>query len=283
VIPQAAWTGSEFVVWGGWGEPIAAAYDPTADHWRDLPSGPLDARAGQAVVAWSDRVAVVGGQTQDLESPMARYGGAVLDPVTGEWTQLPDLPSPAVFVEPGPVVAVEADGRLFVVSMVVGEAYVLDPDGAAWRNLGAAGFGYLQPLGVAGGRWLFLGRTLEGRAVAVALDLTSERWARAAAPPSDSASYYGSGTGDAVLAVSQRFEDELAPPVMLSWSVDRRVDRARSTTAGTPLGCRSLVDRQRADHVGWNHVRDGRTQLRRWRRIPPVTIGPTHRRPIPGR
>ena len=23
-IPQGAWTGSEFVVWGGWGDPIAA-------------------------------------------------------------------------------------------------------------------------------------------------------------------------------------------------------------------------------------------------------------------
>ena len=66
LIPQGAWTGSEFVVWGGWGDPIAAAYDPTTDRWRDLPPGPLEPRAGQAVVAWADRVAVVGGQTQDL-------------------------------------------------------------------------------------------------------------------------------------------------------------------------------------------------------------------------
>jgi hypothetical protein len=126
--------------------------------------------------------------------------------------------------------------------MVVGEAYVLDPDGAAWRNLGAAGSGYLQPLGVAGGRWLFLGRTLEGRAVAVALDLTSEKWARAAAPPSDSASYYGAGADDAVLAVTQRLEDELAPPVMLSWDP--------STDAWTELATPPLARRWGAA-VSW--------------------------------
>ncbi len=37
VIPVGVWTGSELVVWGGWGSPIAAAYDPVTDRWRDLP------------------------------------------------------------------------------------------------------------------------------------------------------------------------------------------------------------------------------------------------------
>ena len=70
-----------------------------------------------------------------------------------------------------------------------------------WRNLGSAGFGNLQPLGVAGGRWLFEGRTFEGGAVAAALDLTSEQWAGAAAPLTVSTSYDSAGADDTVLAV----------------------------------------------------------------------------------
>ncbi|HEX4980176.1 MAG TPA: hypothetical protein VFV63_00675, partial [Ilumatobacteraceae bacterium] len=121
-IPQGAWTGSELVVWGGWGDPIAAAYDPATDRWRDLPPGPLDARQSQAVVAWGDRIAVLGGQTPSGPGPPEpRLDGALLDPATGEWTPLPDLPpaSDPTMMASGLVAATEADGRLFVVSRVV--------------------------------------------------------------------------------------------------------------------------------------------------------------------
>ena len=220
VIPQGVWTGSELVVWGGWGDPIAAAYDPATDTWRDLPPGPLSAREAHAVAVWDGRVAVLGGREPlgpgELE---ARLDGAVLDPATGQWTSLPDLPPGDPFMAPGLVAATTADGRLFVVRLVTADAYVLEPDGAQWRSLGSAEVDrFLEPVGVAGGRWLFGTNGGEGGAtVAAVLDLRTEQWSLTSPPPGITTGYLSAGTDDTVLVMAARWAHDSAPPSTLSW------------------------------------------------------------------
>lgn len=221
VIPQGVWTGTELVVWGGWGLPIAAAYDPVTDSWRDLPPGPLADREQHAVVAWDGRVAVLGGrQPLGPGALQPRLDGAVLDPRTGEWSSLPELPAGDPMMAPGLVSATVADGRLFVVALVTADAYVLDPDGTQWRNLGAADVdGFLNPVGVAAGRWLFAtsGGPDRPTNVAAVLDLTSGQWTRTADPPIVTSGYLSAGAGDRVLAMAGRWTNDTSAPAAVSW------------------------------------------------------------------
>ena len=221
VIPQGVWTGTELVVWGGWGLPIAAAYDPVSDSWRDLPPGPLADREQHAVVAWDGRVAVLGGrQPLGPGELQPRLDGAVLDPRTGEWSSLPELPAGDPMMAPGLVSATVANGRLFVVARVTADAYVLDPDGTQWRNLGAADVdGFLNPVGVAAGRWLFAtsGGPDRPTTVAAVLDLTSGQWTRTADPPIVTSGYLSAGAGDRVLAMAGRWTNDTSAPAAVSW------------------------------------------------------------------
>jgi hypothetical protein len=221
VIPEGVWTGSELVVWGGWGSPIAAAYDPVTDRWRDLPPGPLADRQGQAVVVWDGRVAVLGGpQPLGPGELDPRLDGALLDPSTGEWSSLPDLPAGDPMMAPGLVSATVADGRLFVVARVSADAYVLDPGATEWRNLGAAEIdGFLDPVGVAAGRWLFATTGSPDRPItsAAVLDLTSGQWTGTADPPVVTSGYLSAGGGDRVLAVAAQWAHDTSPPSAMSW------------------------------------------------------------------
>ena len=221
LIPKGAWTGTELVVWGGWGDPIAAAYDPISNGWRDLPTGPLDAREGHVVVAWGDQVAVLGGQTPFGFAPgpsEPRLDGGLLDPATGTWTPLPDLPSGDP-MRAGVVTATVADGRLFVVKLETANAYVLDPGSTAWLDLGSPGVdGYLDPVGVADSQWLFAGGQPPGPdTVAAVLDLTSGQWHEAAAPTGFTMGYLSASAEDMVLAMAARWAHEPDPPLALSW------------------------------------------------------------------
>ena len=243
VIPEGVWTGSELVVWGGWGSPIAAAYDPVTDRWRDLPPGPLADRQGQAMVVWDGRVGVLGGQTPfGPDEPEQRLDGALLDPATGEWSPLPDLPADDPMMAPGLVSATVADGRLFVVARGSGwnrnvgsvpstaDAYVLDPGATEWRSLGAAETdGSLDPVGVAAGRWLFATNGWERPTTsAAALDLTTGQWTGTADPPVVAAGYLSAGADDRVLAMAGQVAHDTSPPSAMSW------DPATDTWAELP-------------------------------------------------
>jgi hypothetical protein len=240
VIPAGVWAGSELVVWGGWGSPMAAAYDPVTDRWRDLPPGPLADRQGQAMVVWDGRVGVLGGQQPfgDYESEQ-RLDGALLDPSTGEWSSLPDLPADDPMMAPGLVSATVADGRLFVVARATcaecgytstADAYVLDPGATEWRSLGAAEIdGFLDPVGVAAGRWLFATNGWERPTTSAAvLDLTSGQWTGTADPPVVAAGYLSAGADDRVLAMAGQVAHNTSPPSAMSW------DPATDTWAELP-------------------------------------------------
>ena len=98
IDPEAAWTGTEMVIWGGrspssGGESPkdGAAYDPATDTWRRLAVGPFDGwDAGVGSVWTGDELIVIGLEPDPPASerkPMAAY-----DPATDEWRQLADVP-----------------------------------------------------------------------------------------------------------------------------------------------------------------------------------------------
>jgi hypothetical protein len=87
-LPQAAWTGTELVVWSG-AEPEpadGAAYDPAADRWRRIATSPLAARTG-ATVQWTGREVVVWGGDSGSQGIFA--DGAAYDPSRDAWRPLP--------------------------------------------------------------------------------------------------------------------------------------------------------------------------------------------------
>jgi hypothetical protein len=93
----SAWTGREVLVWGracrltpgpspgrSRYATAGAAYDPAADTWRMLPTGPIEA-GSLATSVWT------GGELVVL-NPVSPTG--VFDPARGRWRTLPPLPRP---------------------------------------------------------------------------------------------------------------------------------------------------------------------------------------------
>jgi hypothetical protein len=102
----AVWTGKQILVWGGGSgtqcedlRSDGAAYDPAGNSWSTLPTGPLSGRSGMAAV-WTGRdVFIWGGYDDDsLGSFHAAADGALYNPTTHQWRQLPPSPlSPRVY------------------------------------------------------------------------------------------------------------------------------------------------------------------------------------------
>jgi hypothetical protein len=86
-FPTVAWTGTEFIVWGGvvgnTGLTDGALYDPATDTWRPM-ADRADVRAGGAAVWIESGLAVA-----------TRRSAAIYDPGSGTWTLLPEIPMPA--------------------------------------------------------------------------------------------------------------------------------------------------------------------------------------------
>jgi hypothetical protein len=121
---------------------------------------------------------------------------------------------------PGLISATVTDGRVFVVARVTADAYVLDAGATQWRGLGAADIeAFIDPVGLAGGRWLFAttGSPDRPTTAAAALDLTTGQWTGTADPPVVATSYLGAGADDRVLAMAGRWADETSAPSAMSW------------------------------------------------------------------
>ncbi len=141
----SAWTGREVLVWGeacrlspspSRGQPRhhlgAAAYDPAADRWRVLPTGPVT--GGQAVLSvWT-------GTEWILADPVGP--AAAFDPATDGWRTLPPVPRPSASITG------QWTGReVLVLGIEIAEqgpstgassrhwAAALDPATGAWRDL----------------------------------------------------------------------------------------------------------------------------------------------------
>jgi hypothetical protein len=80
-FPAVAWTGTEFIVWGGvvgnTGLTDGALYDPATDTWRPM-AEPTDVRPGAAATWTGTRLVAV-----------SERSAAAYDPATDTWEQLP--------------------------------------------------------------------------------------------------------------------------------------------------------------------------------------------------
>jgi hypothetical protein len=88
---SVVWTGSEVVVWGGWGDEMGkrrygdgAAYDPASKRWRRIADAALTPRRNHVAVWTGSEMLIVGGEGQ--------ADGAAYDPARDTWRQLPAAP-----------------------------------------------------------------------------------------------------------------------------------------------------------------------------------------------
>lgn len=143
VLPAAAWTGEELLVWGGAAHSGSvqgffddgAAYDPASRTWRALPPAPIDARMPYSV--WTGNELVVWGS---LWRDARRVDGAAYDPQTDTWRTIEDAPielTDATAVWTGKemiVVGAALHGGNFAESeTAIGAAY--DPSSDTWRRI----------------------------------------------------------------------------------------------------------------------------------------------------
>jgi hypothetical protein len=146
-LMASAWTGSEFLVWGGWsgtyGYEFAeaflgdgAAYDPVSDSWRTLPPAPIEARAPLSV--WTGREMLVWGTALRVED--RPRDGAAYDPTTDSWRLIAEAPieltdATAVWTGTEMIVfgAALHGGNVPETPMAIGAAY--DPASDIWREL----------------------------------------------------------------------------------------------------------------------------------------------------
>ncbi|HEX6232355.1 MAG TPA: hypothetical protein VFZ63_04445 [Jiangellaceae bacterium] len=151
VRTHAAWSGQEMLVWSGI-EPgdetdevfdvfdDGAAYDPTADSWRELPAAPISGRASAAAVWAGDRLVVWGGFSGPHE---ALDDGAAYLPDKDAWMELPPAPitgrGDATAVWTGREVLIvggaERAGRQGRVSGLQRDGAAYDPQANQWRVL----------------------------------------------------------------------------------------------------------------------------------------------------
>jgi hypothetical protein len=104
-----AWTGREFVIWGGQnavtldkGLPTqmtdGAAYDPATRRWRKIAGAPIEGRT-DPIVHWTGKEVLVWGGNG---SGGDRFDGAAYDPGTGRWRSI---------ASPSPDIRFSASGR----------------------------------------------------------------------------------------------------------------------------------------------------------------------------
>jgi galactose oxidase-like protein len=96
----AVWTGQQMLVWGGGSgsqseelRSDGAAYDPATNRWSTLPAGPLAGRTEMASVWTGQDMFIWGGYDNDSPGSFhATDTGALYDPSTRTWRQLPPSP-----------------------------------------------------------------------------------------------------------------------------------------------------------------------------------------------
>ncbi|QBI21721.1 hypothetical protein ER308_20565 [Egibacter rhizosphaerae] len=239
--PGGAWTGAEFVVWGG-RDPEAgtwhrdgAAYDPASEEWRSLPDAP-DAAAPGGTVLWDDHDLVV----------LGADGGRTLrlDVDDEEWARLPAPPVDRWTATR----AAAADGRTWVAD--TGGA-VVELAGAHWDPLPDPPLEGVTALAAGPEGLVAFGRPSDGETLA---DDPGEGGAGADIGPRGMA-------GAAVAAVAWEgdgWDDPDPAPFSGQWTPDASMDDEGAITAAGAAQSRGAV------HAAWRwHPSQGWTALPR--------------------
>jgi N-acetylneuraminic acid mutarotase len=135
------WTGTQVVMWGGgccadyradgW------SYDPKADAWTPMPTGPLAGRRAPGV--WTGKeLVVVGGSNEET----TYADGAAYNPTTKQWRSLPSLPAPrtnASLTWTGTEVLVIGGMTFGDSTTVYADGYAYNPATNRWRHLPSSG------------------------------------------------------------------------------------------------------------------------------------------------
>ena len=85
--PVAVWTGSEMMVMAGFNGREAAAYNPSTNVWRELPSLPGQLQAPNPTAVWTGSQVVTVISSSPSQSPTI----VALKPSEGGWAALPNL------------------------------------------------------------------------------------------------------------------------------------------------------------------------------------------------
>lgn len=157
LVPYGAWAAGEAIFYGSVWEPYnaGAAYDPVADTWRTIATGPATVAEGVQVMASSgDEVFMLG----NWSGAEGSQSGAVYDPSTDTWRLLPPLPdgldlegAVGGFVD-GQFVVVGIDGLPWQSDkdpLVVGFSY--SPDSGEWRAIAPIRQSVTSPILLPGG------------------------------------------------------------------------------------------------------------------------------------
>ncbi|WP_460365351.1 Kelch repeat-containing protein [Actinocorallia lasiicapitis] len=148
----AVWTGTEVLLWGGYGDRSrwakdGVAYDPAARTWRKIAAGPFsDIHEAEAVWTGRELVAIGAG---------GKPSAAVYTPATDTWRKIPTAGTGRY----GSAKAVWIDGRVVARTFTphVQAPYALDPATDRWsrlpspkipKNSWAAGPSHATPQGI---------------------------------------------------------------------------------------------------------------------------------------
>ncbi len=131
-----AWSGHEWLIWGGLdnhNRPMTdgAAFDPATGHWSYLPAAPLAGRVSPASI-WTGTEWIIWGGSTDH----AFVDGAAFNPSTGRWLLLPPAPTGLSDPANAPTEAVWTGTEMIVLADSGAAAY--RPSTETWTKLPAA-------------------------------------------------------------------------------------------------------------------------------------------------
>jgi hypothetical protein len=181
-LAASAWTGREFLVWGGADlntypyESYAdgAAFDPSTGRWRTLPLAPIDGRAPMSV--WTGKELIVWGTAVRVDD--RPRDGAAYNPTTDTWRRIAEASielTDATAVWTGDEMLVFGaalhGGNVPETETAVGAAY--DPKQDTWRELPPSELSPQASTAAWTGREMVVWDYLNGTA---AYDPTTDTW-----------------------------------------------------------------------------------------------------------
>jgi len=144
-----AWTGAEFIVWGGVDSPVVggkladgARYNPATDTWTPMSPSVTSSGFGDAQAVWTGTEVILwdGGQPSFIDSggfPVKTPTLRFYDPLTDSWRGTANQCEP--FLGTNDMQAHWTGSRLFVWSDAENGGYFFDPASGSWEAIDSLG------------------------------------------------------------------------------------------------------------------------------------------------